>query len=119
MSGKRTNKSAVSRRLSALVVGSGFFASAIGLWIYKRDYDAQQQTLAAEREARLAALRTEAEAKRIQAERRAGRTKSAERVGQLYREIENLNHLGDKVQMSRERQLRMLETNELQSKVTR
>ncbi|MGO9465776.1 MAG: hypothetical protein ACLQVF_16680 [Isosphaeraceae bacterium] len=111
-------KSAVSRWLLTFMVGLGVLASVSGLWCYKLDYEARQRAQAADREARLAALRAEAEAQRVQAERQIAKVKSAERVGQLYREIDNLTHLGERVQTSLRHRPRTLESSEQQPQVT-
>jgi len=118
MDGKIARKSAVSRWSLTLMVGLGVFALVIVLWCYKLDSEARQRAQAMEREARLATLRAEAEARRIQAERQTAKVKSAERVGQLYREIENLSHIGDQVNTSLQRRPRMLKDNEPRSQNT-
>jgi hypothetical protein len=113
-----TRKSAVSRWSLTFMVGLGALASVIALWCYKLDCEARQQAQAAQREARLAALRAEAEAQRIQAERQIAKVKSAERVGQLYREIESLSHMSEQVQTSLQRRPRMLKSSEPRSQMT-
>jgi hypothetical protein len=87
------------------------------LWRYKLDYEARQRVQATEREARLAALSVKVE--RMQTERHFAKVKSAARVGQLYREIENLSHLGEQVQTSLQRRPRILKSSEPQSEMTR
>ncbi len=111
MDSKIARKVAVSRWSLTLMVGLGIFASAIVLWRYQVAYQARQRSQAAEREIRLAALRAEAEAQRLQAERQMAKVKSAERVGQLYREIENLSHLSDQVESSLQPRPRMLKSS--------
>jgi len=96
----------------------GVLASVIVLWCYKLDYEARQRAQATEREARLAALRAEAEVQRMQAQRQIAKVKSAERVGQLYREIDNLTHMGEQVQTSLQRRPRMLKSSEQRPQIT-
>ncbi len=112
MDGGIARKSTASLWSLTFMVGLGVLASVSGLWCYKVDYEARQRAQSAKREARLAALRAEAEAQRVQAERQIAKVKSAERVGQLYREIDNLTHLSEQVQTSLQHRPRMLENSE-------
>ncbi len=118
MDGGKARKSAASRWSLTFMVGLGVLASVSGLWCCKLDYEARQRAQSAQREAHLAALRAEAEAQRKQAERQIAKVKSAERVGQLYREIDNLTHLSEQVQTSLQRRPRMLENGEQQPQIT-
>jgi hypothetical protein len=118
MDGAIGRKSVVSRWWLMLMVGLGVLPAVIGLWCYRRDHDARQRAQATEREGRLAVLRAEAEADRIQNERQMARVKSAARVEELYREIGNLNHVGDQVQTSLQPRPRMLKNSEPQSRST-
>jgi hypothetical protein len=97
------------------MVGLGVIASVTVLWCYHLDCEARQRAQAMERQARLEALRAEAEVHRIQGERQIAKVKAADRVGQLYREIENLGHIGDQVQTSLQRRPRILKSSEPQS----
>ena len=78
---RTANKPASSRWWLAMIAGLGVLGSVIMLWHYQVDYQTRQRLQAAEREARLAAFRAEAEAKQLEAERQAARIKSRERVG--------------------------------------
>ena len=109
-------RAAVSHRWLVLTAGLGVIVSVGILWRYQLEFQAQQRRAASERERRLVAMRAEAEAKaeaqRIQADRKAARVKSSERVGQLYREIDKLTHLGEEVQTSLQQQPRRLGSSE-------
>jgi len=115
MDGGIARKPTVLRWSLILAVGLGILASVITLWRYQLDYDAQKRVQATEREARLAALRAEAEAQRIEREWQSAKAKSVARVEQLYREIDNLSQMGDRVQASLQRRPRMLKTSDPQS----
>jgi hypothetical protein len=117
MDGKLAMKSAVSHWSFTFRVGLGVFASVIALWGYKLNHEAQERARTAEREARLATLRAEAEAQHVQAERQIAKVKAADRVGQLYREIDNLSQIGDRVQTSLQRRPQLLKSSETQSQV--
>jgi hypothetical protein len=116
MDGGLAKRSAVSRWSLRVMVGLGVLASVTALWCYKLDYEARQRAQAAAREARLNALR--AEAQRTQTEMRAAKVKSAERVARLYREIEDLGHIDEQVQTSFQRPPRMLENTKPRSEPT-
>jgi len=111
-------KSAVSRWPLTLIVGFGVLASVIGLWCFKVDHEARLRAQSAEREARLAVLRAEAEVKRRDAERQIAKAKSTERVGQLYREIDHLTHLAERVQMPPQHRPQTLESSDQQPRTT-
>jgi hypothetical protein len=119
MDGGMIKRAVVSRRWVVFTAGLGVIVSVGILWRYQLDLQAQQREAASERERRLVAMRAEAEAKaeaqRIQAERKAARVKSTERVGQLYREIDKLTHLGEEVQTSLQQQPRRLASGVEQS----
>jgi hypothetical protein len=89
------------------------------LWRSYVGYETRQRAKAAAREARLAVLRAEDEAHRREAERQAAKAKTIERIGQLYREIDNLTGLGERVQTSLAPAPRMLQGDETKTKVTR
>ena len=62
-------------------------------WVQRR----QVEKTATERQARLAAIRAEAEAQRARLEKQVNRVKKDDRVRQLYEEIDNLMRMGDHV----------------------
>jgi hypothetical protein len=111
-------KPAISRRLWILTALSGMLAVFM-LWRSHVEYQARQRAKATERQARLATLRAEDDARRIEAERQAAKARTIERIGQLYREIDNLNQFGDRVQTSLVPTPRMLQGDENKAKVTR
>jgi len=118
MDGGIARKPAASRWLLTLMVGLGVLASVVVLWRYQVEYQARQQAQATEREARRAALYVEEEARRMEAGRQAARVKTIERVGQLYREIDNLSQLGEHVQTSLRDRPRVLKGSEPKSQAT-
>jgi hypothetical protein len=118
MDGRIARKLAGSRWILTLAVGLGILALVIGLWRLQVESHSRQRAQAAEREARLAALCVEEEARRMEAERQAAKVKTIERVGQLYHEINNLTQLGDRVQTSLRDHPRMLKSSEPESQST-
>jgi len=100
MSSSIARKSGGSHWRLILAVGSSIVVLVIVLWRFQLDYQARQRAKASEREARLVALRTEAEARRTRVEQQAAKVKSVDRVGQLYREINKLSQLGERVETS-------------------
>jgi hypothetical protein len=118
MDGGIARKPADLRWLVTPAVALGVLGLGILLWHYQGDYQARQQAQAAKREAWLAALRGEEEARRMETERQAAKVRTIERVGQLYREIDGLSQLGDHVQTSFRERLRVLKSSEPKSQAT-
>jgi hypothetical protein len=118
MDGGITRRLTGSRWRLTLMVGLGVLVTVIVLWRYQIDYQARQQANAAEREARLGVLRAQEEARRMEAERQAAKVRSIARVSELYREIDNLSQLSDRVETSLRGRLRVLKDTVPKSQVT-
>lgn len=112
MDGGIPRKAAGSRWLLALLVGLGVLVSGTVLWRVQVDYRARQQAQAEQREARIEALHAQEEARRMEAQRHAAKARSIARVSQLYREIDNLTQLSDRVETSLQRRPRLLKATE-------
>jgi uncharacterized protein HemX len=98
MDGRGTRKFTISVQSLMFAVGLG--ALVLALFVWHNESQARQRAEAEQREARMATVRAEAEAQRVAAERQAARIKGAERVTQLYREIERLSQMGEHLQTS-------------------
>lgn len=107
MDGGIARKPTGSRWLLTVMVGLGVLVTVVALWRYQVDCQVRQQAKAAEREAR-----------RMEAERQAARVRSIARVSQLYREIDNLSQLSDRVETSLRDRPRVLKDSAPTSQVT-
>jgi hypothetical protein len=117
MDGGIVRKLAASRWVATSIVGLVVLVSVIVLWHCQVDR-ARQRAQDTEREARLATLRAQDEAQRMEVERQTTEVKAVERVSQLYREIDNLTQLADHVQTSLQRRSRVLKETDAKPRVT-
>ena len=80
-----------------LAIGAFLLLLAPAILQYQWAQQRRAATKASERRARLAAIRTGAEARRTRLEQQAGAVKKDDRVRQLYQEIDNLSRASDRV----------------------